>query len=77
VENKPVLVTDHDQNFVRSLMMRATGDVPEEDSMDATEFCCSVLVALGLMKKGVAGGYKPTRRLRDLMLLASLQQPIE
>jgi hypothetical protein len=76
VENKPVLVTDHDQNFVHSLMMRATGDVPEEDSMDATEFCCSVLVALGLMKKG-AGGYKPTRRLRDLMLLASLQQPVE
>jgi hypothetical protein len=76
VESKPVLVTDHDQHFVRSLMMRATGDVPEE-GFDATEFCCSVLVALGLMKKGIPEGYKPTRRLRDIMLLASLQQPVE
>jgi hypothetical protein len=76
VENKPVLVTDHDQNFVHSLMMRATGEVPEE-GWDATEFCCSVFVALGLMKKGMPEGYKPTRRLRDIMLLASLQQPVE
>src|SRR5262245_970249 len=48
VENKPVVVTDHDQNFVRSFIMRATGDEPK--AMEATEFCCSVLVALGLMK---------------------------
>jgi hypothetical protein len=58
-------------------MMYATGDVPDEDSMDATEFCCSVLVALGLLMEGASGGYKPTDRLHEVMRHAPLQRTPE
>jgi hypothetical protein len=76
VKEKRVWLSEYDEDFVRSLMMRATGEV-SEDHWPVNEFCCSVLVALGLMKKGRPEGYKPTPRLRDLMLLAPLQQPVE
>ena len=75
-KEKAVVVTEHDKSFVRLLMMRAFGDVSEE-IYDATKFCCVVLAALGLMKKGMPGGYKPTRRLRDLLVHKCLQQPSE
>src|ERR1700730_5108236 len=76
-KRKSALLTEDDRNSVRSLMMFRTSDVPEAGSKDATEFCCSVLVALGLMKKGRPGGYKPTRRLHEVMWYASLQRTAE
>ena len=76
-KRKSALLTEDDRNSVRLLMMYATGDVPDEESWDATEFCCSVLVALGLMKKGRPEGYKPTRRLHEVMWYASLQRTPE
>jgi hypothetical protein len=77
VKAKGVEVTDDERNSVESLIMYATGDVPDEDSMDATEFCCSVLVALGLLTEGASGGYKPTDRLHEVMRYASLQRTPE
>jgi hypothetical protein len=76
-QKRKCTVTENDWRSVRSLMMHATGDVPEEDSMDATEFCCSVLVALGFLKEGVSGGYKPTDRLQEVMWHSALQPTAE
>jgi hypothetical protein len=66
-----------DQSFVHSLMMRATDEVPDEESMDTFEFCWSILAALGLLQEVEAGGYKPTRRMREVMLAACLEQPVQ
>ena len=71
-----IRVTDEDRNFLSSFFMRATGDALEsERSIDAFDFCCSVLAVLGLLKEGAHGEYKPTPRLRDLILGAYLRLP--
>ena len=74
VNAKGVEVTDDERSSVEALIMRATGDIPDEESMDATEFCCSVLAALGLLTEGAAGAYKPTDRLQEVMRHAPLQR---
>jgi hypothetical protein len=65
-------------NFVRALIIHATGLKPKEHD-SAIEFCKSGLAALGLLQEVPPGPgvYKPTRRLRDLILRRCLQQPVE
>ena len=67
---------DDGWNFVRALIIHATGLKPKEHN-NAIECCKSALAALGLLQE-VAPGirvYRPTRRLRDLMLRRCLLQP--
>jgi hypothetical protein len=65
-------------NFVRALIIHATGLKPKEHD-SAIEFCKSGLAALGLLQEVPPGPgvYKPTRRLRDLISRRCLQQPVE
>jgi hypothetical protein len=67
--------TDDGWNFVRALIIHVTGLKPKEHD-NAIECCKSALAALGLLQEVTPGArvYKPTRRLRDLMLHACLQQ---
>ena len=71
-----IRVTNEDRNLLSSFFVRATGDaLKSERSIDAFEFCCSVLAVLGLLKETAHGEYKPTPRLRELILEAYLQVP--
>lgn len=48
----PIVVSKEDREFVASICRVATGDVAEAGEMDATNFCCDVLAALGLLERG-------------------------
>jgi len=65
-----IVINKEDRDFVAAIYHRATGDEKEEGSMDATDFCCDVLAFLGLLERGEGeeGGFKPTPRIKDLVL---------
>jgi hypothetical protein len=71
-----IRATNEDRNFLSSFFVRATGDaLKSERSVDAFDFCCSVLAVLGLLNETADGGYKPTPCLRELILETYLQVP--
>ena len=66
-KSKYPMAADH-RKFVSSFILRATGDVRQDPTAEAFEFICSVLVALGFLQQVASGRFKPTGRLRDLVL---------
>jgi hypothetical protein len=68
-ERGEIVVTKADREFVASMQHLATGDV-KDGRMDTTDFCCNVLAILDLLEKGKGkdGGFKPTPRIKDLVL---------
>jgi hypothetical protein len=69
-ERGDIVVSKADREFVASMHHLATGDIKEDGRMDATDFCCNVLAILDLLEKGKGedGGFKPTPRIKDLVL---------
>jgi hypothetical protein len=67
---------DDGWNFIHALITHATG-LELEDHHNAINCCRHALAALGLLQEVAPGAraYRPTRRLRDLMLRRLLQQP--
>lgn len=78
-EGGQIVVSKEDREFVASIYHLATGDVIEEDSMDGIDFCCNVLAIFDLLEKGEGedGGFKPTPRIKDLVLEHFLKVTIE
>jgi hypothetical protein len=74
-----VVVSKEDREFVASIYQLATGDEKDDDAMDATDFCCNVLAILDLLEKGEGedGGFKPTPRIKDLVLEHFLKVAVE
>jgi hypothetical protein len=78
-ERGEIVVSKADREFVASMHHLATGDVKEDGRMDTTGFCCNVLTILDLLEKGKDddGGFKPTPRIKDLVLEHFLKVAVE
>jgi hypothetical protein len=78
-ERGEIVVSKADREFVASMQHLATGDVKEDGRMDTTDFCCNVLATLELLEKGKGkdGGFKPTPRIKDLVLEHFLKVAVE
>jgi hypothetical protein len=72
-------VSKHDRDFVASIYNLATAVPGETDGESIVHFCCNVLVAFGLLEKGEGkdGGFKPTPRLKDLVLKRLLERAVK
>jgi hypothetical protein len=78
-ERGEIVVSKADREFVASMQHLATGDVKEDGRMDTTSLCCNVLAILDLLEKGKGddGGFKPTPRIKDLVLEHFLKVAVE
>jgi hypothetical protein len=67
---------DDSWNFIHALITHATG-LELKEHHNTIDCCRYALAALGLLHEVAPGAraYKPTRRLRDLVLRRCLQQP--
>jgi hypothetical protein len=67
------LVNKDDHDFVDSICQIAAGHIY---AAELTEFCCNVLAIFGLVEKG-NGEFKPTPRMKDLVLERLLERAVE
>ncbi len=74
-----IVVSKEDRELVASIYHLATGDSMNDDSMETPDFCCNVLAILDLLEKGEGedGGFKPTPRIKDLVLEHFLKVAVE
>jgi hypothetical protein len=75
-KNKFAAAADDGWNFIHALITHVTG-LERKEHHNAIDCCRHALAALGLLQEVAPGAraYKPTRRLRDLMLRRCLEQP--
>jgi hypothetical protein len=66
-------VRNEDRDFVDSISQVVTGD-PDADEL--SDFCCNILATFGLLEKCKDRGFKPTPRIKDIILNRLLKRAV-